>query len=160
MSKRLIILTFLTISVLTATALLSSGSAQEIFSATPTPVPMDTSIPTEAHITTEIPGPKDYGVPVEYANVVNPISADDASLQRGEENYKANCIRCHGEEGRGDGPIADRQNPKPSDYRADHVMELSDGELFYIVTHGMRTWGFFDEETRWDLVNYVRTFQE
>jgi hypothetical protein len=24
----------------------------------------------------------------------------------------------------------------------------------------MRTWGFFDEETRWDLVNYVRTFQE
>jgi mono/diheme cytochrome c family protein len=104
--------------------------------------------------------PKDYGVPVEYANVVNPVSADGASLQRGEENYKANCIKCHGEEGRGDGPMAARQNPLPSDYRADHVMELSDGELFYIVTHGMRTWGFFDEETRWDLVNYVRTFQE
>ena len=133
MSKRLIILTFLTISVLTATALLSSGSAQEIFSATPTPVPMDTSIPplphhsTEAHIPAEIPGPKDYGVPAEYANLVNPVSADDASLQRGEENYQTNCIRCHGEEGRGDGPIAARQNPKPSDYRADHVMELSDG---------------------------------
>jgi mono/diheme cytochrome c family protein len=160
MSKRSIILTCITISVLTATALLSSGSAQEGFSAAPTPVPMDTPIPAEAHIPTEIPGPKDYGVPVEYANVVNPVSADGASLQRGEENYKANCIKCHGEEGRGDGPMAARQNPLPSDYRADHVMELSDGELFYIVTHGMRTWGFFDEETRWDLVNYVRTFQE
>jgi mono/diheme cytochrome c family protein len=154
MSNRLIILTCLTICVFTAAALLSSGSAQGEFSATPTPVPMDAPIPTE------IPGPKDYGVPVDFANLVNPVAADDASLQRGEENYKANCIRCHGEEGRGDGPIAARQDPTPSDYRAEYVMELRDGDLFYIVTHGMRTWGFFDEETRWDLVNYVRTFQE
>lgn len=165
MSKRLIILTCLTISVLTATVLLSFGSAQGGFSATPTPVPLDTPIPAEAHIPTVITGPKDYGVPVEYVNVVNPISADDASLQRAEENYNANCIHCHGEEGRGDGPAGVRQNPKPADYRADYVKELSDGELFYIISNGiegsaMRSFVFFDEEVRWNLVNYVRTFQE
>lgn len=109
--------------------------------------------------------PKDYGVPADDANVVNPIAADDASLQQGEETYRSSCIDCHGEEGRGDGPVGVRQNPKPADYRADYVKELSDGELFYIITNGiegsaMRGFVFFDEEVRWSLVNYVRTFQE
>jgi mono/diheme cytochrome c family protein len=110
---------------------------------------------------------KDHGVPADDANVVNPIAADDASLQQGEEIYKGkgSCIKCHGEEGRGDGLIAAGLNPKPSDFRAEHVKELSDGELFYIITHGiegsdMQAWGFFDEERRWHLVNYLRTFQE
>ena len=109
--------------------------------------------------------PKDYGVPADDANVVNPIAADDASLQAGEETYRSSCIDCHGEEGRGDGPVGVRQNPKPTDFRAEHVKELSDGELFYIITNGiegsaMRGFVFFDEEVRWSLVNYVRTFQE
>jgi mono/diheme cytochrome c family protein len=110
-------------------------------------------------------GTKDYGVPADDANVVNPIAADDASLQQGEETYRSSCIDCHGEEGRGDGPVGVRQNPKPTDFRAEHVKELSDGELFYIITNGiegsaMRGFVFFDEEVRWSLVNYVRTFQE
>ena len=109
--------------------------------------------------------PKDYGVPADDANVVNPIAADDASLQQGEETYRSSCIDCHGEEGRGDGPVGVRQNPKPADFRADYVKELSDGELFYIISNGiegsaMRGFVFFDEEVRWSLVNYVRTFQE
>jgi mono/diheme cytochrome c family protein len=109
--------------------------------------------------------PKDYGVPAEDANIVNPVSADDASLQRGEEVYKSSCSSCHGEEGRGDGPVAVTLDPKPVDYRAEHVKELTDGELFYIITNGiegsqMQAWGFFDEEDRWHLVNYLRTFQE
>jgi mono/diheme cytochrome c family protein len=107
----------------------------------------------------------DYGVPADDANAVNPIAADDASLQRGEEIYISSCIDCHGKEGRGDGVAATRLNPKPADFRDEHVKELSDGELFYIITNGiegsaMRAWNFFDEERRWHLVNYVRTFQE
>ncbi|MCK4899015.1 MAG: c-type cytochrome [Anaerolineales bacterium] len=110
-------------------------------------------------------GPKDYGVPADDANVVNPIPADETSLQRGEELYKKSCIDCHGEEGRGDGLAAANLNPQPADFRAEHVKELSDGELFYIITYGiegsaMQARGFFDEERRWHLVNYLRTFQE
>lgn len=109
--------------------------------------------------------PKDYGVPADDANVINPIAVDDASLQRGEEIYRSSCIKCHGEEGRGDGSVGASLNPKPVDFRAEHVKELSDGELFYIITHGvegsaMRTFAFFEEEDRWHLVNYMRTFQE
>ena len=109
--------------------------------------------------------PKDYAVPADDADVVNPIAANDASLQRGEEIYKSSCIECHGEAGRADGPLLAGLNPKPSDFRSDHVKELSDGELFYIITQGiegsaMPAWVFFEEESRWHLVNYLRTFQE
>lgn len=104
-------------------------------------------------------------MPDDDANVVNPIAADDTSLQKGEETYKNACIDCHGKEGRGDGTAVTRLNPKPSDFRAEYVMDLSDGELFYITTYGiddsaMQAFGFFDDEIRWNLVNYMRTFQE
>ncbi|MFC1997764.1 c-type cytochrome [Chloroflexota bacterium] len=159
MLKHFSIRNWLSICALTTITLLSSCSALEGFSATPTPVPTDIPLPTD------IPPTLDYGVPAEDANVVNPIAANDASLERGEKSYTTSCIDCHGEQGRGDGLAATRLNPKPSDFRADHVKELSDGELFYIITYGiegsaMQAVGFFDEEIRWNLVNYLRTFQE
>jgi mono/diheme cytochrome c family protein len=106
-------------------------------------------------------GPKDYGVPAEDAAVANPVPADDASLQAGEATYVNTCLKCHGEEGRGDGPSA----TNPTDFRAEHVIELTDGELFYIITNGiegseMQAWNFLDEAKRWNLVNYIRTLQE
>ena len=159
MLKRSSIRACLSICALTTIALLNSCSALEGFLATQTPVPTETPVPTD------IPPTTDYGVPDDDANVVNPITVDAASLQRGEESYKNVCIDCHGEEGLGDGLAAAKLNPKPSDFRAEHVKELSDGELFYIITYGiegsaMQAFGFYDEEIRWNLVNYLRTFQE
>jgi mono/diheme cytochrome c family protein len=97
--------------------------------------------------------------------MTNPISPDDSSIERGEEIYMGSCVDCHGEEGRGDGPAAARQDLKPADFNADYVKDLTDGELFHIVTNGvegsaMTPWNFFDEEARWHLVNYIRSLQE
>lgn len=108
--------------------------------------------------------PRDYNVPAAEAEVVNPIPADDASVARGEEIYQSVCADCHGEEGRGDGPLAVAFDPQPVDFQADFVRSLSDGELFYIITNGiedteMPDFGYFDEEDRWSLVNYLRTLQ-
>ena len=106
-------------------------------------------------------GPKDYGVPAKEASVVNPIVADDASLQRGKEVYESSCLKCHGEEGRGDGP----SRTNPDDFRADYVKTLSDGESFYIISNGiegsaMTGFTYLDEDQRWHLVNYIRALQE
>jgi mono/diheme cytochrome c family protein len=124
------------------------------------PEPTATQEPTE-----EIVEPRDYGVPEEDANLENPIPADEASLARGEEIYIASCQKCHGEEGHGDGPSGLRQNPKPVDFLAEHILELSDGELFYIITNGVEGTGmeaqaFFSEDDRWNIVNYIRKLQE
>lgn len=110
---------------------------------------------------TEPAEPKEYNVPAEDAALSNPLPADETNLQRGQEIYTNSCLKCHGETGRGDGPSA----TNPGDFRADYVMQLSDGELFYIITNGidgsaMQAWAFFDEEMRWQLVHHIRKLQE
>lgn len=114
---------------------------------------------------TKKPGTTDYGVPDEDANLNNPIDPDQSSLVSGEKTYQASCLNCHGVNGDGHGPTAPRLDPEPADFRAEHVKELSDGELFYIITNGiedsaMIPFNFLDEEKRWNLVNYIRSFQE
>lgn len=127
--------------------------------------PEPTEAPTEAPTEEPTAGPRDYNVPSEDAAMANPITYDEASVQRGKEIYEASCIKCHGETGRADGTSAPRLNPPPVDFRAEHVVALSDGELFYIITNSvegtaMLPFGYLDEDQRWHLVNYVRNLQE
>lgn len=109
--------------------------------------------------------PQKYGVPAGFASADNPIVADEASLQRGKEIYDIICINCHGEDGQGDGPALVNENRKPSEFNAEHVKELKDGELYYIIKHGveespMLAWSFLDDEDIWHLVNYIRMLQD
>lgn len=107
-----------------------------------------------------------HDVPEEAATVPNPVEADDLSVQAGTALYAANCAICHGETGEGDGPTAESLETRPSDLHAGHVQELSDGALFYIISHGkpetpMPAWeNVLSEEERWHVVNYLRTFSE
>ena len=56
---------------------------------------------------------------------------------RGRELYKANCVACHGESGRGDGPGAGVLKPPPRDHtdRA-YMSTLSDQEIGDIIKMG------------------------
>lgn len=107
-----------------------------------------------------------HDVPDEAAAVKNPVEADEASVAAGAELYATNCAVCHGESGEGDGPTAASLDPAPADLHEDHVQGISDGALFYIISHGtpekaMPAWeGTLDEEQRWHVVNFLRTFQE
>ena len=40
----------------------------------------------------------------------------DSILEQGQKIYEANCLLCHGQNGKGDGPAAALLNPKPADY--------------------------------------------
>lgn len=103
-------------------------------------------------------------VPPEYKNMVNPVSATQASLDRGLELFTENCEPCHGADGRGDGPKAMTLDRKPADFHSAHVQENTDGALFYMITKGIKEAkmppfsGLFEED-RWNIVNYVRTFE-
>lgn len=107
-----------------------------------------------------------HNVPEEAAAVPNPISASDDNVDAGSGLYAANCAVCHGEEGRGDGPSAEGLEKKPADLNADHVQGLTDGALFYIISHGkpdtpMPAWeGVLGVEERWNVVNFMRTLSE
>jgi mono/diheme cytochrome c family protein len=104
-------------------------------------------------------------VDADYAGLTNPISADEASLARGEEIYTASCATCHGDGGMGDGPAGTALDPAPAPLAHTSQM-LGDDYLFWRISEGgiqapfnsaMPGWKeALDEQARWDVINYIR----
>jgi mono/diheme cytochrome c family protein len=105
-----------------------------------------------------------HDVPAEAAAAKNPVPATDESIALGAKIYAQNCAVCHGATGEGDGPAAATLKVKPANLHEDHVQVLSDGALFWIITHGkpnspMPPWdNVLTETERWHVVNFLRTF--
>jgi mono/diheme cytochrome c family protein len=60
-----------------------------------------------------------------------------AVLEKGKAIYKTNCIACHGESGRGDGPAAGAMKPKPRDHTDRAYMDtLTDKNLADVIQMG------------------------
>jgi mono/diheme cytochrome c family protein len=103
------------------------------------------------------------GVPLDVANIRDPVPADERSLAIGRDVYTTNCETCHGESGRGDGPAGLRLVPRPADLRIHSAPGVhTDGELFYWISYGfpnsaMPAWkDQLTEEQRWSVINYAR----
>jgi mono/diheme cytochrome c family protein len=103
------------------------------------------------------------GVPLDVANIRDPIPPDERSLAIGRDVYTTYCETCHGETGHGDGPTGLRLVPRPADLRIHTAPGVhTDGELFYWVSYGfpnsaMPAWkDILTEEQRWSVLNYAR----
>jgi mono/diheme cytochrome c family protein len=93
----------------------------------------------------------------------NPVPADPASLDRGEELYLRFCAPCHGPNGAGvTGYIIPAGYP-PFPLISDRAREFTDGYIYGMIrvgrglmpSYGHRV-GHFD---RWHIVNYLRVLQ-
>jgi mono/diheme cytochrome c family protein len=99
------------------------------------------------------------------ADVQNPIPISAASVTAGEKLFQANCVVCHGADGRGDGPMAQTLNPPPADLTASHVDAHTDGDMFGWIENGYPGSampgfsGQLSETEIWQLVNYVRSLR-
>jgi len=127
---------------------------QPSFSAQEAPLPLPArSIPVEGPAS--IPN---MGAPV------NPVPADDVSLQRGATLFAINCVMCHGTSGEGNGQIAALLANKPANLTSIITQSKSDGALFMTITNGVdgRMPPMIENlmvRDRWDLVNYIRTLK-
>src|SRR5260370_12640677 len=45
--------------------------------------------------------------------LTNPVAADAASVAAGKQVYDRQCATCHGDHGKGDGPMGEERNPPP-----------------------------------------------
>jgi len=101
-------------------------------------------------------------IPAAEKNRQNPVPATPESTENGKLLFSSQCTMCHGSAGDGSGVLVERLKLKMPDFTdADGMKERTDGELFYILTKGCgRMPGQedrFEDEIKWNLVNYVRT---
>jgi mono/diheme cytochrome c family protein len=94
---------------------------------------------------------------------VSSVAYTAASVARGAALFPGNCAACHGPRGKGDGEAARTLQVPPADLTASHVLDHSEGDIFWWLTAGIQESGMpgfagaLTEAQRWDLVNFVRT---
>jgi high-affinity iron transporter len=93
--------------------------------------------------------------------------SEPVSLENGRTLYINNCKVCHGIEGKGDGPIATRLDPKPAvlanpQFTGDEFSKPYDN--FQIINVGIANTAMvgwadqFSEKELWDVTYFIRTF--
>jgi mono/diheme cytochrome c family protein len=108
-----------------------------------------------------------FGIDVHQTVVpsTSPKAPTESSVAAGRALYEINCRMCHGDTGRGDGPLASTLPITPPDYQL-HIPYHNDGVLFTWISEGLpldsdeKVMPAFSskltEDERWDLVNYLR----
>lgn len=92
-----------------------------------------------------------------------PRPVDEALLFRGEQRFNVFCAPCHDKAGSGRGIVPRRGFPTPVDLASDHTRGLRDGEIFDIMTSGVRNMPAYRFQVpvadRWAIVSWVRVLQ-
>jgi mono/diheme cytochrome c family protein len=103
----------------------------------------------------------DWKAPPTAVNRPNPVPVNANTLALGQKLYVGNCMTCHGQSGKGDGPGGAALEKKPADLGARIKAGATDGELFWKISEGrspMISWkGSLSETQRWELVNYIKS---
>ncbi len=108
-------------------------------------------------------GPQEpWEVPTKYKKMKNPTDPE-VDLSIGKQLYNKHCKSCHGKTGLGDGPKAAELDTPSGDFSLASFQEQSDGELYYKSVIGRDDMPNYekkipDEEDRWLVINYMRTF--
>ena len=94
-------------------------------------------------------------------DLVNPVKPTEASIKMGHALFQTYCFPCHGEAGKGDGPVGKIFEAQPADLTSDYVKnDLTDGWIWGTITFGsyvMPRYGYdMSPKERWDVVNYIR----
>ncbi len=103
-----------------------------------------------------------WAIPSEAREAANPIPGSPRVVAEGLAHFADHCASCHANDGSGQTELGRRLHPRAPDLRAPATQGLTDGELFYIIEHGVRLtgmpgWGGPDSaEGSWHLVHFIR----
>jgi mono/diheme cytochrome c family protein len=151
--KRAVVVLFSLIGALAAAAALWAWS--QGISTRPAPGTLETAIARRA---------RSLAIPSNVRTRTNPEASTPTALRSGLEHFADHCASCHANDGSGDTPIGRGLYPRAPDMRLPATQDLSDGELFYIIEHGVRltgmpAWGTGTPEgeaASWHLVQFIR----
>ena len=123
-----------------------------------------TTFGTGANVTTDL---MIYNIPADSIGIAervltNPIPDSEKTLAEGQVLYTRYCSHCHGENGKGDGPVGKEYKGVPN-YSTDAYKTMNDGHIFHVITYGKgRMWPHGSQvtpEDRWKIVQYVHKLQ-
>jgi mono/diheme cytochrome c family protein len=103
-----------------------------------------------------------WNVPADKKEKNSYIKFDATSGSQGEAIYTKNCASCHGNPGKNNSLKS--LSPVPPDLSSAQTQELTDGELFYILSTGRMVMPSFknvlSEDERWKVISYIRSFNK
>jgi mono/diheme cytochrome c family protein len=100
--------------------------------------------------------------PADAREMKNPFPETEARQTEAREHFVGHCSMCHGIDGRGQTIMGRNLYPKVPPMTDMGTQQLTDGELFYIISNGVRftgmpAWGGEDSpESIWGLVAFIR----
>ncbi len=105
-----------------------------------------------------------HSIPVEYHKMTNQMADTPEYMHEGMEHFADHCASCHANNGSGDTMFGRGLNPRPPDLRLAATQHKSDGDLYYIIEHGVRMTGMpaFGQpggghsHGSWNLVTFIR----
>jgi mono/diheme cytochrome c family protein len=105
-----------------------------------------------------------FATPSAVRGVANPVAATPEVLDEALAHFADHCATCHANDGSGNTEMGRRFYPPAPDMRVARTQQLSDGELFSIIEHGIRltgmpAWGTGTPEGErgsWGLVHFLR----
>jgi mono/diheme cytochrome c family protein len=92
------------------------------------------------------------------------VAATSEAVAAGRAHFADHCALCHANDGSGNTDLGRGMYPPPPDMRLDATQRLTDGELFYIIEHGIRFTGMpgfgsvdaAHANESWQLVHFIR----
>lgn len=96
----------------------------------------------------------------------NPFANDPGAARAGLAHYKEHCLACHAASGIDRSEFARGLNPPPPRLAAPSIEAASDGELFWVISNGIRSTGMpafsptHTENEIWKIVAFVRHLPE
>jgi mono/diheme cytochrome c family protein len=117
--------------------------------------------PTETRIAGRL---RTLAIPREARKRKNPTGPTPEVIRAGMEHFADHCAVCHANDGSGETEMGRGLYPRAPDMRRPATQSLPDGELFYIIEHGVRltgmpAWGDGSPESEvasWHLVQFIR----
>jgi mono/diheme cytochrome c family protein len=95
----------------------------------------------------------------------SPVRPDDAVLKRGRALFADACARCHGPQGKGNGPEGDPDHPPGNLTDPTRAADNPDGVMFYKIWNGRKAPSmpaFKSQMTKddvWTVIAYVKTLR-
>lgn len=92
----------------------------------------------------------------------SPLNGTLAELAEGQVLYQRNCASCHGLDGKAGTQAALALKVKPADLTGHAVHGLTEGEIYWVITNGIKGSGMpglatkASERERWEITLYIR----